>query len=1020
MHESISIGYLPVSLQRKADQSYVNYKKSQDPKSDAKIGAPVDPSSGDTLLTTDFKSLILSTADENLYNPSTKKHHDGLCVRYDSRVIGKFTPGDTSSKNLKCKANEYSTSKMVWVDIDKLTRPEVDKVFDLADDIFRDLPFVMGIQKSSSYYTGKPTAGLHIFCRVDEFSNNFCPVISCIISSIVFDYIDSALDLSNKKWDTSLHSFWQRFFLHYGEVRWNDNYIIFDPKSVSKETSSRLKVKYREIFKGVSVFTPQRENTGEKVMYSNNSLSAVVYDGEKLVYPSELVHLGHKDRFQIAAALVGGLKVKRDVFKEFFSHVWSEDAGRCVSDTPLLNQYWNQSDNRSQKYIGSGLNKLRKRGWLVKETKGCDLKADEYISKYEDEIVEFIKSHRRCAIEAPTGSGKTTLINGTLPSNTTDIELFDDFGSVGIARRLNAVVIVPFNTTNRLYDNLYEVSTGRGNSHDRIPSDKACVMVMDQAFKHIDEIKGRQIIIDESHVLFTDRTYRENAARLLVELRKSNSKVCCVSATFTGELEALGVKDIYRKTKDRRTVKVKYVDTNPDNRDIAFLGEMYDPRYDRVVVFSDAYAIKALEHLISNDKVPASDITILHSRFADTTQFNKLKESELLDTRYTICTRLAYNGLNFKNEGEKIKVVTDFVPGETLPAEVIQAIGRVRKSSVDVSIVRNDRGVSDVKEAVRTAKEVSSLEDKFSEYGKKTDSQTDYKGARFIFDGIYNKKYDVEEVAEACVEIDEYRKKYSTFENLEASLFATGYVYLTKTECKVTAKFSLDRKQCKETSGYYIDYLRENNSLPDDDEGEDIDAIVTRKYVKEWNRKIERLMMRGQRYNIKLSISDVISIYELSDKQITMPSVLEKVSTYIDAVSYTDEEWEVEKEIFYVFKGMYADRKDDRVYKKVCERWRELNSYRDYALGCEVKKVRLNDGRYMKFLEQMLKKEKKRANAGRKKGAAKGGKNSSPKKKVEYNGVVYDSCAELALAVNKRIETISKWIKDGKIRVLSQ
>ena len=54
-----------------------------------------------------------------------------------------------------------------------------------------------------------------------------------------------------------------------------------------------------------------------------------------------------------------------------------------------------------------------------------------------------------------------------------------------------------------------------------------------------------------------------------------------------------------------------------------------------------------------------------------------------------------------------------------------------------------------------------------------------------------------------------------------------------------------------------------------------------------------------------------------------------------------------------------------------------------------------------------------RSEAGKKGGKKAGKKNS--KKKVLYNGVKYDSCKALAAAQSVSIQTVSKWIKTGRV-----
>ena len=1057
MQENINVGYLPASKLRKADQSFIDFQKKRGDKKLKEIGDTIQPSLGTDLIQKDFKTLILETSDPTKYNPQEKKENDGLYVRYASNVLGRYCP---ERKNIaeKSKVNEFATSKLIFIDIDDITKEEVDNVFAIADELFKQFPFVMGMQKSTSYYLKKDKAGLHIFCRVNEYNLSYCPVYSVMLSAIVFDWISSKVKLSNNAWDPSLHSFWQRFFIHYGEVRWNDDYTIWDMK-VDINEKERLMKKYKEFFNKVSGFDMSGgEDDVDNAVPDNavpdnayiditkvkqrtyaTPLEAKLKDGEVLKMPGDVIFMDHKERFMIAAALKSRLGVDFATFKEFFSHIMSKSEG-IVSDCHLLYQYWNQKENdvkenSERDYPTIGLSKLRRRGWLVEMTTGCDMKSNEYLAKYEDEIVDFIKAHKRCAVTAPTGAGKTTLINGT-GGDVDCIDIFDVTGNIGVAKLLNAIVIVPFNATNQLYNNLFEISTVKGNQNDIIPEDKACTLVIDQAYKHIKEFEGRYVIIDESHVLFIDRNYRESAAKLLVALKECNCHICCMSATLTGEIDVLGITDIYSKTKDRNKANVKFIQVEPKKSGAVVMMEMCDPRYDRIVLFSDSYTLKAAEWIVNKKTLAPSEVTIMHSRFASTKQFERLKDTEMLENQYTLCTRLAYNGLNFKNKGERIKIIMDFVPGDTLPAEVIQAIGRIRNSKVDAVIVRNDHSLENVAEGINNARIISQFRCE--------------NNSKHLFEHTYNKNYLDDVIAAASLEIDKYRRTHSSVEYLEKELKGTGYINLKIVEASSDIEDGgIGRVMCKKASSCWIKYIENHNTLPDIDEmdynmkdwfvenckcdsedevNKEVESSKTiwEKYFMEWNKKVEYIFNkcknRGIGPNDGFNMHSIVDIYKLSDKQITIPTLLDKISLYLDAISYSEEEWDEEVKVYNTF---YEKFKGSNVCNKVAKRWKKMVKYRNQAFAFpDFKLKELNntinniDDLYLQPLLMLLGEDresvaKKRAEGGKKGGKKAGKKNS--KKKVLYNGVKYDSCKALAAAQSVSIQTVSKWIKTGRV-----
>lgn len=1055
MQENINVGYLPASKLRKADQSFIDFQKKRGDKKLKEIGDTIQPSLGTDLIQKDFKTLILETSDPTKYNPQEKKENDGLYVRYASNVLGRYCP---ERKNIaeKSKVNEFATSKLIFIDIDDITKEEVDNVFAIADELFKQFPFVMGMQKSTSYYLKKDEAGLHIFCRVNEYNLSYCPVYSVMLSAIVFDWISSKVKLSNNAWDPSLHSFWQRFFIHYGEVRWNDDYTIWDGK-VDINEKERLMKKYKEFFNKVSGFDmsggednddDDNDDNADNAVPDNSyiditkvkqrtyatPLEAKLKDGEVLKMPGDVVFMDHKERFMIAAALKSRLGVDFATFKEFFSHIMSKSEG-IVSDCHLLYQYWNQKDNDDERYQAIGLSKLRRRGWLVEMTTGCDMKSNEYLAKYEDEIVDFIKTHKRCAVTAPTGAGKTTLINGT-GGDVDCIDIFDVTGNIGVAKLLNAIVIVPFNATNQLYNNLFEISTVKGNQNDIIPEDKACTLVIDQAYKHIKEFEGRYVIIDESHVLFTDRNYRESAAKLLVALKECNCHICCMSATLTGEIDVLDITDIYSKTKDRNKVNVKFIQVEPEKNGAVVMMEMCDPRYDRIVLFSDSYTLKAAEWIVNKKTLAPSEVTIMHSRFAGTKQFERLKETEMLENQYTLCTRLAYNGLNFKNKGERIKIIMDFVPGATLPAEVIQAIGRIRNSKVDAVIVRNDHSLENVAEGINNARIISQFRCE--------------NNSKHLFEHTYNKNYLDDVIAAASLEIDKYRRTHSSVEYLEKELKDTGYINLKIVEASSDIDDGgIGKVMCKKASSCWIKYIENHNTLPDIDEmdynmkdwfvenckcdsedevNKEVESSKTiwEKYFMEWNKKVEYIFNKCKNRSIGpndgFNMHSIVDIYKLSDKQITIPTLLDNISLYLDAISYSEEDWEDETNVYNTF---YEKFKGSNVCNKVAKRWKKMVKYRNQAFAFpDFKLKELNntinniDDLYLQPLLMLLGEDresvaKKRAEGGKKGGKKAGKKNS--KKKVLYNGVKYDSCKALAATQNVSIQTVSKWIKTGRV-----
>ena len=100
---------------------------------------------------------------------------------------------------------------------------------------------------------------------------------------------------------------------------------------------------------------------------------------------------------------------------------------------------------------------------------------------------------------------------------------------------------------------------------------------------------------------------------------------------------------------------------------------------------------------------------MIHSKFWNQPENNatEVLDNEMLDRNLTICTRIAYAGINFKNEKEKIIVIIE-VNSNTDTAYIIQALGRIREAVVEAYVVFDERVHEDMsaKERLMAAKEL--------------------------------------------------------------------------------------------------------------------------------------------------------------------------------------------------------------------------------------------------------------------------------------------------------------------------
>lgn len=362
-------------------------------------------------------------------------------------------------------------------------------------------------------------------------------------------------------------------------------------------------------------------------------------------------------------------------------------------------------------------------------TEGFLVPRNKYLSDYESQILQAIDTHRCVQIVAPPGTGKTVLMNH-------------------IASKRKCIIVTPFNSQLSLYQNVpqqlppyphpstieqsgpplfgpviiltpkqiadHEFSETAFNfviseksitsvrnrrniqRSENFDDTKSNVCVWDQ-FVHklytLDtDFKDHIIIIDESHLLFTDRSYRKAAVRFVRRIRKFKGKVVLVTATPTWEHKLLKIDHTLKFFRDRNPVRLNWIDScNPYNT-IERLVDILRRSQSKIVVFSDTSARKLYENCVAKGKYNSDEITMLHSKFWDQPGNNatEVLDNEMLDRNLTICTRIAYAGINFKNEKEKIIVIIE-VNSNTDAAYIIQALGRIRKADVEAYVVFDKR-----------------------------------------------------------------------------------------------------------------------------------------------------------------------------------------------------------------------------------------------------------------------------------------------------------------------------------------
>lgn len=804
-------------------------------------------------------NFIHTTLEDILYHclqlpKNGEKGKYGSIFIYDAEQLGMH------------KDNETSTG-IILVDIDNISKETAEKIYGAFNLLADRFPCLLAIQYSSSYYINPNKNGLHIYIKSaklnkDEYSKQAQICLATLAQLIKTNLDIDLLSLGDNVLDFHNTNLYQRFNLFYSEFKYNDFAKEFDLNIISFEDLERLVVKYGLKLDNTVTRTIAVASQNMKIGERNGK---VCVDRKLCIGP----YRGNDIRFRISiiADKLFGDNAKYFCDKFFY--------------------YENNKSIYVHYPAGNTENPLIKK-WLIENgfiTENNDREIKEWLSEYKDEIIEEVRSNERLEIIAPTGCGKTTLINDCL------------------AKELNAVVIVPFNVTNRLYDSLIEVNANYGG---KVPEKKPIVMIWDQAIKHWESIKDRQIIVDEAHTLFFDRNYRDAAIKLINKL--VDAKVTFITATPAGEAELFKAKTIkYYKKRNIINLNIKATQ-NIEWAQYNYIKKCLDNNwYDRIVLLDDSSAKKLWEKF--NIEGYGADICYIRADQKDSQDFIDLRENEILRKKLTICTCIAYNGLNFKNKKEKILVIGSIKQGQTTSCEMIQQIGRIRESNVHGLYFFNPEKyyVEDIEER----------ELKANEYNMLVAS-----GCPDTFLS-YDRKYLNDDYVEAMKNIREYTLKHSTLDKIIEELGATGYIS-GKVDDKTTSdkmmKMTLEIKR-KESNQMKNDIIE---GLFMDKNYEEEDCL----YKKEWAKNIHYLISSPQYRGIDLNF--FIDMIQNGHKNNLIETIIGSIKEKIRIVQVDEMQYLEYVNNRQLYAAMISNRIDKRDFLKQCKKIDEIRSkYKD-------------------------------------------------------------------------------------------
>lgn len=588
----------------------------------------------------------------------------GAIFTYD-----KPTVGNASVEYYK----EISYDGVLFVDLDHIPSDLVDKIFENFEDIsLASNNAIIACQKSSSYYRrpGTDDTGVHFFVasqcgdgyQYGRFATYALGLVAAVINKVIGVDVRKYDRGNEKVLDTHSCKISQRLFLYHSDYRYNDVVIPITEDSYRMNVDV-MKTHYPELFWGEVEEFEVADLTGIKVIgkvegkirldYSkeciiSNFLTTIGWKPEKIL--QTLLEIDSRDRQEYFKKHNQSLeKHFKQIIRTSATHKNVSEQQKRIAIDLLEKCGINIEENKTEDFKKQEKNRLTK----------IEMADDKWMSDYIDTIEKHISKEQILTISAPTGTGKTTMLE-----------------AITKKYHHNALILVPFNATNQLYEWSNIVSSERVSDYK---SGEINTMIWDQFVKHYSKIeKGSDIIfVDESHTLFLDRTYRDVASTVwkLFEVWKAlGRKIVFISATPAGEILKSNCRILKFIKKDDRDIKVNIIRTNDTLT--ALESDINSGDYDRVCIFSNRDVKILYARMCVNGK--HTDAKIYHSEWR--ANVDQLKISEKLTSRVNLLTCVAFNGLNIRNTNEKIMVSIRYTKGETTLNEIIQIVGRFRNN----------------------------------------------------------------------------------------------------------------------------------------------------------------------------------------------------------------------------------------------------------------------------------------------------------------------------------------------------
>ena len=750
----------------------------------------------------------------------------------------------------------YSPSNIFFVDVD--TTEGVDRVIEGKEELFSKIPFIYAIQKSASgklhiigvYNETKPDA------ETWKYDTIIYSLVICRLIKTIFDIDYISLDALDK----SLFKYEQGFFFTKNPLIVNE-YVV--PGVLTDGDKIKIKQEYPDYFES---FRNQYEDIDTVIKDIDIDFNAIT--GKLLVDRNYTIgkYNGNDLRWRIGSYLV--CTYGKEQAQVIVNHLFENPDGFTFYDKGINQLVKNWFENTfpfiSSKVIpATPSNKYDE--YERTHLERIELGDDEFLSGYVDKIEGYILSTQVLAIKAGTGTGKTTLLK-----------------SIAEKYSHKALIVTPYNATNQLYEWSNIVSASNGNEFE---PERWNTMIWDQVLKHYNEIERNVdiIFVDESHEVFFE-WWRDSSVgfmQFLKEWKNVGKKIVLISATPAGEVYSLGANVIEFTRKEKRNVKVNIIKTNDTFSEMNM--DMRDNFYDKVCIFSDRDVQSLYARAVVSEM---SDVKIYHMKWWKH-NVEELKQQEVLSSRVNLLTRVAFNGLNIRNTGERILVDVRYTEGITTWNEIIQIVGRFRDNKNVTLNIYNDGKF----------KKEENREDEFS------NAKTICEGGNAELVSDYQIRMNKKEVQDACKCVDEYKSTWS-LEDIKKKLAENGWRVREKEENMddkwVVKKKNPLKKQASDLMLSYRAGKMARNEFMKSYEGTEMEN-----YVKEWESDLRELEMVSEK------IVEV-AMMECEKQNTLISTAIDKIKRIKMVTSMTDDMWREEVE---ARKGVLEELKGNDMVK---------------------------------------------------------------------------------------------------------